>query len=172
MPTSSSSAEETKPRARKKTTKKAAPKKATKKRAAKKKVVTKKTGKKVAKPSSTVATNLIPPGKVAKAIKLPNQQGEVKQLNDYRGQWVILYLSPKDNTPGCTKQACQFRDSKKQLTKRNAVVLGVSPDSQASHGRFVSKFDLPFDLLADTEKKACEAYGVWQEKMMSNSTLS
>lgn len=92
--------------------------------------------------------------------------GQTVRLKDFRGKIVALYFYPKDNTSGCTKQACGFRDSHAPLTKAGIVVLGVSPDSVASHDKFITKYQLPFTLLADTEKTICTAYGVWQEKSM------
>jgi peroxiredoxin Q/BCP len=85
-------------------------------------------------------------------------------LADYKGKNVILYFYPKDDTPGCTKEACAFRDHFSEFKKRGAIVLGVSPDSMKSHDKFVEKFKLPFTLLADEDKKIVNAYGVWGEK--------
>ncbi|HSY42629.1 MAG TPA: thioredoxin-dependent thiol peroxidase [Candidatus Acidoferrum sp.] len=85
-------------------------------------------------------------------------------LSDYKGQNVILYFYPKDDTPGCTKEACAFRDGFAEFKKRGAVILGVSTDSVKAHDKFVEKFKLPFPLLADEDKKIVEAYGVWGEK--------
>ena len=85
-------------------------------------------------------------------------------LSDYKGQNVILYFYPKDDTPGCTKEACAFRDGFAEFKKRGAVILGVSTDSTKAHDKFVEKFKLPFPLLADEDKKIVEAYGVWGEK--------
>lgn len=85
-------------------------------------------------------------------------------LADFAGQHVILYFYPKDDTPGCTKEACGFRDAYAQFQQRGAVILGVSTDPVKSHDKFVKKFELPFPLLADTDKKIVEAYGVWGEK--------
>jgi thioredoxin-dependent peroxiredoxin len=85
-------------------------------------------------------------------------------LADFKGQNVILYFYPKDDTPGCTKEACAFRDYFADFKKKGAVVLGVSPDSVKSHDKFVGKFKLPFTLLSDEDKKIVEAYGVWGEK--------
>ena len=113
-----------------------------------------------------VEPNLIEPGKKAPAFALKDAQGQTHRLSQYSGQWVVLYFYPKDNTSGCTKQACQFRDAKKQYDKADAVILGVSPDDKKSHTKFIEKFDLPFTLLADPEKKMLEKYGVWQEKSM------
>jgi peroxiredoxin Q/BCP len=87
-------------------------------------------------------------------------------LNDFRGKRVILYFYPKDNTTGCTAQACGFRDSYPQITDQNAVVLGVSPDSVKSHQKFKKNYELPFPLLVDSDHKISDAYGVWREKSM------
>jgi thioredoxin-dependent peroxiredoxin len=92
--------------------------------------------------------------------------GETVRLSDYRGRRVVLYFYPKDDTSGCTKQACGFRDSYPIIEERNAVVLGVSPDGQASHQKFKTKFDLPFTLLVDQDHTIAEKYGVWSEKSM------
>jgi peroxiredoxin Q/BCP len=105
-------------------------------------------------------------GDPAPDFAVQNDQGETVQLGDFRGKRVILYFYPKDNTPGCTTQACNFRDSYPAITDKNAVVLGVSPDSAKSHGNFKSKFSLPFPLLVDSDHKLSESYGVWQEKSM------
>ncbi len=110
--------------------------------------------------------SLVEIGKKAPSFALNDQNGQIHRLSQYKGQWVVLYFYPKDNTPGCTKQACQFRDNLPKFTKNQAVVLGVSPDDEKSHTKFVDKFDLPFPLLADTEQKTCTDYGVWQEKNM------
>ena len=92
--------------------------------------------------------------------------GERVKLADYRGQRVVLYFYPKDDTSGCTKQACGFRDDYPVIEERNAVVLGVSPDSVASHQKFKAKYDLPFTLLVDQDHALAELYGVWGEKSM------
>jgi peroxiredoxin Q/BCP len=92
--------------------------------------------------------------------------GETVKLSDFRGQRVVLYFYPKDDTPGCTKQACGFRDQYIEIEERDAVVLGVSPDGQASHLKFKTKYDLPFTLLVDEEHTIAEQYGVWGEKSM------
>ncbi len=97
---------------------------------------------------------------------LPDQNGEMRSLADYKGQKVILYFYPRDNTPGCTKQACGFGELYPQFQEKGAVVLGVSKDSVASHKKFEEKFGLPFTLLSDTEKTVIEAYDVWKEKKM------
>lgn len=103
-------------------------------------------------------------GTKAPNFELPDQNGEVHSLEDYRGKKVILYFYPKDNTPGCTKQACGFSDRYPQIEEKGAVVLGVSKDSVASHKRFEEKHGLKFTLLSDTERKVIEAYDVWKEK--------
>src|SRR5206468_5599232 len=88
------------------------------------------------------------------------------KLSDFRGRKVVLYFYPKDDTPGCTKEACAFRDGIDEIKSRGAVVLGISVDSVESHKKFKKKFDLNFPLLADTEKDVVEAYGTWKEKSM------
>ena len=109
---------------------------------------------------------LIDPGMKAPAFALKDQQGTTRRLSQYAGQWVILYFYPKDNTSGCTKQACAFRDLLPDFSAADAVVLGVSPDDEKSHVKFIQKHDLPFTLLADPEHQALTKYGVWQEKSM------
>ena len=99
-----------------------------------------------------------------------DQQGNTISLKDYKGKKVILYFYPKDNTPGCTKEACNLRDNHKALTDKGFVVLGVSIDSEKSHQKFITKFDLPFALLADTEKEIVTKYNVWGEKSMYGRT--
>ena len=111
-------------------------------------------------------SDLIQPGSPAPDFVLPDQDGRTHHLADYRGKAVVLYFYPKDDTPGCTKQACGFRDADRQLRDADLVVLGVSPDDTASHAKFASKFSLPFPLLADAETATCQACGVWQEKNM------
>jgi peroxiredoxin Q/BCP len=95
-----------------------------------------------------------------------DDQNQTVRLSDLRGKRVVLYFYPKDNTPGCTTQACGFRDSYPAITEKNAIVLGVSPDSAQSHTKFRDKFSLPFPLLVDKDHSLCEAYGVWKEKSM------
>ncbi|MCR5719699.1 MAG: thioredoxin-dependent thiol peroxidase [Lachnospiraceae bacterium] len=97
---------------------------------------------------------------------LPDQDGVMHSLSDYRGKKVILYFYPKDSTPGCTAQACGFSERYPLFTEKNAVVLGISKDSVASHRKFADKYGLIFTLLSDTEKKVIEAYDVWKEKNM------
>ena len=105
-------------------------------------------------------------GDPAPDFELLNDQGELVRLSDFRGQKVILYFYPKDDTSGCTTQACGFRDNYPQITQQNAVVLGISPDGQKSHQKFKTKYNLPFMLLVDDQHTVAEAYGVWVEKSM------
>ena len=109
-------------------------------------------------------------GSTAPAFKTKDANGETVSLKDLRGQKVVLYFYPKDDTPGCTKEACSFRDSFSQFKKKGIAVLGVSPDSEAKHQKFVTKYKLPFTLLADTDKSIVEAYGVWGEKKFMGRT--
>lgn len=103
----------------------------------------------------------------APQFSLPNEKGETVSLNDYQGKkYVILYFYPKDATPGCTTQACDFRDAFQNFTELNAVILGVSPDNEKSHQRFIEKQGLPFSLLVDEDHEVAEAYGVWKLKKM------
>ena len=103
-------------------------------------------------------------GTKAPEFTLPDQNGNMHSLSEYRGKKVILYFYPKDNTAGCTKQACGFAERYPQFTEKGAVVLGISKDSVASHKKFEEKYGLPFTLLADPELVAIQAYDVWQEK--------
>lgn len=103
-------------------------------------------------------------GTKAPDFALLDQNGEIHKLSDYAGKKVILYFYPKDNTAGCTKQACGFSERYPQFTEKNAVVLGISKDSVASHKKFEEKYGLAFTLLSDTEHKVIEAYDVWKEK--------
>lgn len=105
-------------------------------------------------------------GKKAPDFSLLDQDGKKVSLKDFLGKKVILYFYPKDDTSGCTKEACSFRDEFPKFKKTDAVILGVSPDSIKSHKKFADKYDLPFSLLADEEKKVLEKYGVWKEKSM------
>lgn len=113
---------------------------------------------------------MIEPGKAAPAFTLADQDGTKHRLSKYKGQWVVLYFYPKDNTPGCTTQACGFRDNEDELQARGAVVLGISPDDTKSKAKFAAKFDLNFPILADDGAAVCEKYGVWQEKSMYGKT--
>ena len=103
-------------------------------------------------------------GTKAPEFSLPDQNGEVHTLEEYKGRKVILYFYPKDNTPGCTKQACGFGELYPQFREKGAVVIGVSKDSVSPHKRFEEKYGLPFTLLADPELSCIKAYDVWQEK--------
>ena len=109
---------------------------------------------------------MVEEGKKAPLFTLENQDGEKISLNDFTGKNVVLYFYPKDNTSGCTKEACNFRDDFPKFGKVKAVILGVSPDSVQSHKKFSAKYKLPFDLLSDEEKQVLEKYGVWKEKSM------
>ena len=99
-----------------------------------------------------------------------NQDGDMVCLNDYKGKKLVLYFYPKDNTPGCAAEACSLRDSYEALLMRGYNVVGVSPDSEKSHKNFIAKHNLPFSLIADTERKIAEAYGVWGEKKTAGKT--
>ena len=105
-------------------------------------------------------------GKKAPAFKCADQNGNIRQLKDFEGKKLVLYFYPKDDTPGCTAEACDLRDNYKQLLKAGYQILGVSPDESKRHLKFIEKYDLPFDLLADTDNKVATAYGVWVEKSM------
>lgn len=105
-------------------------------------------------------------GDKAPDIKLKTDAGEAFRLSDLKGKRVVLYFYPKANTPGCTTEACEFRDGIGAFAGKDAVVVGVSPDKPAAQAKFKEKFDLPFPLLADEEKAAANAYGVWKEKIM------
>ena len=105
-------------------------------------------------------------GQKAPAFHLPNGAGEMVSLEDFRGKKVVVYFYPKDDTPGCTTEACSFRDHHQVIQEKNAVVLGISPDSSASHQKFAAKFGLPFHLLSDEDHSTAEAYGAWGEKKM------
>lgn len=106
------------------------------------------------------------PGEKAPAFKLADENGKTVSLSDFKGKKVVLYFYPKDATPGCTTEACDFRDNLNRLAKAGAVVLGVSADSAESHKKFKEKQGLNFPLLSDPERRAIEAYGVWQEKSL------
>ena len=105
-------------------------------------------------------------GQKAPDFKARDQNGKEISLSDFSGKEIILYFYPKDNTPGCTAEACDFRDNYQSLLKQGFEVLGVSTDDEKSHQKFINKFDLPFPLIADTEKDIVEKYGVWVEKNM------
>lgn len=97
-------------------------------------------------------------------FKLPDQDGKIHSLSDYKGKWLVLYFYPKDFTPGCTKEACSFRDSSREFTGKGVKIVGISKDSVASHKKFAEKYRLNFPILADPEHKTIEAYGAWGKK--------
>jgi peroxiredoxin Q/BCP len=105
-------------------------------------------------------------GDKAPAIKAETDTGEIFELAAHKGEKVILYFYPRADTPGCTVEACEFRDTSKKIVKKGALIVGVSPDTSKAQSKFKTKFDLPFILLADADKKVCEAYGVMKEKNM------
>ena|SRR3989338_1524059 len=112
-------------------------------------------------------SNTLKEGDLAPIFSLPDQNGKTVKLSDFKGKKrVILYFYPKDDTPGCTVEACGFRDEYKKIENEDAVIFGVSPDDEASHQKFIQKFSLPFTLLCDKEKEVCQKYGVWVEKNM------
>ncbi len=103
-------------------------------------------------------------GEKAPGFELPDQDGKTHKLSDYKGQFVLIYFYPKDDTPGCTIEACQLRDNFPKFENLNAVVLGISTDPMKMHKKFIDKYELPFTLLADEEKKVVNLYGVWGKK--------
>lgn len=109
-------------------------------------------------------------GMQAPAFMLADKNGKMVSLSDFRGKKVVLYFYPKDNTPGCTRQACAFAAAYSEFEKKNAVVIGISKDSASSHEKFAEKYNLPFVLLSDPELQAIQAYGVWQEKKLYGKT--
>ncbi len=111
------------------------------------------------------------PGDAAPDFTLPDQHGAEFTLSEFRGQWVLLYFYPRDNTPGCTTEACQLRDNFAELQKLGVQVLGISADSVSSHASFALKLKLPFLLLADTDKRAALAYGVWDRRKFLGNTF-
>ncbi|HZS85858.1 MAG TPA: thioredoxin-dependent thiol peroxidase [Chloroflexota bacterium] len=117
-----------------------------------------------------MATTAPQVGDLAPDFTLASDDGRQVTLSQLRGKKVILYFYPKDDTSGCTTQACGFRDAYPVITEKNAVVLGVSPDGQTSHQKFKTKFNLPFTLLVDDQHTVAEAYGVWAEKSMYGKT--
>jgi peroxiredoxin Q/BCP len=113
---------------------------------------------------------VIEEGKPAPDFELSSDAGETIRLSELRGKPVVLYFYPKDDTPGCTTQACGIRDAYADFEKEGAVVLGVSPDDERSHRKFRDKYELPFSLLADTDHRVAEQYGVWGEKKYMGRT--
>jgi peroxiredoxin Q/BCP len=105
-------------------------------------------------------------GDKAPAFKAKNENGETVSLADYKGKKLVLYFYPKDDTPGCTAEACDLRDNYKLFQKQGYEILGVSPDNEAKHQKFIAKYELPFSLLADTDNVVATAYGTWGEKSM------
>ncbi len=149
------------------------------KKAAKAKVTTKKTaakksGQSLRKKSTLTSskgkiatvTGGLKVGSPAPAFSLPNEKGQVVKLSELKGKKIVVFFYPKDDTPGCTKEACSFRDGLQAIRKKGAMVLGVSADSVASHQKFSKKFDFNFPLLSDESKAMIQAYGVWKEKSM------
>ena len=122
--------------------------------------------KKNAKPSPQASTRQLKVGQKAPAFSLPNQDGQIVSLSDYKGKIIVLYFYPKDDTPGCTKESCAFRDGIDEIHDIGAAVIGVSGDSVQSHKKFVKKYSLNFPLLSDESKKMLQAYGVWKEKSL------
>lgn len=106
------------------------------------------------------------PGDKAPAISAPDQNGSIRTLKDFEGKKLVLYFYPKDDTPGCTAEACSLRDNYNELLNQGYAVVGVSPDNEKKHQKFIAKYELPFDLLADTDNKIATDYGVWVEKSM------
>lgn len=115
---------------------------------------------------STETNKLLEAGSQAPNFTLPDGEGNLISLSDFAGKKVVLYFYPRDNTPGCTRQACAFAGAFEEFRRIDAVVIGISKDSVASHKKFAEKYDLPFLLLSDPELTAIQAYGVWQEKKL------
>jgi thioredoxin-dependent peroxiredoxin len=107
---------------------------------------------------------MVKEGEMAPDFVLKHKDGEIMNLSDFQGQKVVLYFYPKDDTPGCTKEACSFRDANEVFEEKKIKVLGVSPDSEASHAKFAEKYNLPFQLLADPEHEIANAYGAYGDK--------
>ena len=117
--------------------------------------------------TKTLTKNAMPKaGEKAPDFQGLDQDGKTISLKQFKGKTVVLYFYPKDNTPGCTKEACSLRDRFPSFKKKNVIIVGVSKDSEKSHQGFIDKYDLPFTLISDTDKKVQFAYGVWQEKTM------
>ncbi|MCH2111107.1 MAG: thioredoxin-dependent thiol peroxidase [Polyangiaceae bacterium] len=159
---SSGSTAASKGSATKKVAKKVATKKTSSKKVASKKAPAKKAAQKKVAVKEQSASPLL--GKKAPSFRLPDQNGAIVSSASLKGEPYVLYFYPKDNTPGCTTEACDFRDNIESFEELGVRVIGVSPDSSASHSKFSEKHELPFTLLADTEKTLSEAYGVWALK--------
>lgn len=117
-------------------------------------------------PKTLIKSEILKVGDIAPDFEAFDQDGHKISLKQFKGKNVVLYFYPKDNTPGCTKEACSLRDRHSSFKKKNMVVIGVSKDGQKSHQNFIEKYDLPFTLISDTDKKVQAAYGVWQEKII------
>lgn len=104
-------------------------------------------------------------------FSLPDQDGKFHSLSDYKGKWLVVYFYPKDDTPGCTKEACSFRDNLEEFQKRGVAIVGISKDSVESHKKFSEKFHLPFPILADPQHRTIEAYGAWEKGTLRNTYL-
>lgn len=115
-------------------------------------------------PNDNSGASALQTGDPAPDFELSSETGELVRLSDFRGKRIILYFYPQDDTSGCTAQACGFRDAYPQIEEHNAIVLGISPDSAASHRKFKTKYNLPFTLLVDADHKVAEMYGAWGEK--------
>jgi len=109
-------------------------------------------------------------GDTAPLFSCNNQKGEIVSLNDFKGKKLVLYFYPKDSTPGCTSEACDLRDNYQSFQEQGYEILGVSPDSEKSHIKFIEKYELPFNLLADLDHKVAESYNAWGEKSMYGKT--
>ena len=120
---------------------------------------------------SSETVRILEVGDPAPSFSLADQQGTQVSLADYKGQRVVVYFYPEDDTPTCTAQACEFRDGWSELVAAGVVVLGISPDSPAAHQRFRTKFGLPFSLLADEDRAVAKAFGVWGEKSLYGRTV-
>ncbi len=127
-------------------------------------------GKSAKKKSSVTAQVGLQVGQRAPAFSLQDQDGVAVSLSDFAGKKVVLYFYPKDDTPGCTREACAFRDGSEQMRSSGAVVIGVSVDAASSHARFRAKYGLTFPLLADVDRRVVQAYGVWKEKSLYGRT--
>ena len=113
---------------------------------------------------------MVEKGTKAPEFSLPDENGEIRNLSDYKGKKLILYFYPRDNTPGCTKQACGFADLYPQFSEKGVEIIGISKDSVASHKKFKEKYSLPFTILSDTELQTIQAYDVWKEKKLYGKT--